>query len=238
MLWNYNTISSLLYPNRSYCYLSIVFTTHSLILLITTHPVNSSYQPPVLSLFISYLHSLSCSLSHSPIITPVFNKHPKGRTDASPVPESPSPSQPPHTPRFAQNSHNPSPRYRTTRPQTAPPTLQSSSLPHLLPETHHLPVAGVSAHAVFRTNHVVHVEGTPHDQTANVHHVVDRLHVPNADGAIRGVAVTRVYGIPPGLDLRASSMSRPPVFVFGSVCEEKERKLPTGCGCLRGCSDA
>lgn len=168
----------------------------------------------------------------------VFNKHIKGRTDASPVPESPSPSQPPHTPRFAQNSRNPSPRYRTTRPQTAPPTLQSSSLPHLLPETHHLPVAGVSAHAVFRTNHVVHVEGTPHDQTANVHHVVDRLHVPNADGAIRGVAVTRVYGIPPGLDLRASSMSRPPVFVFGSVCEEKERKLPTGCGCLRGCSDA
>ena len=144
----------------------------------------------------------------------------------------------PHTIRIDGSRKSTSFPRNTERFLASATTLPSSSLPHLLPETHHLPVAGVSAHAVFRTNHVVHVEGTPHDQTANVHHVVDRLHVPNADGAIRGVAVTRVYGIPPGLDLRASSMSRPPVFVFGSVCEEKERKLPTGCGCLRGCSDA
>lgn len=63
MLWNYNTISSFLYPNRSYCYLSIAFTTHSLILLITTHPVNSSYQPPVLFSYPIFIRSPV----HSPI---------------------------------------------------------------------------------------------------------------------------------------------------------------------------
>ena len=57
-----------------------------------------------------------------------------------------------------------------------------SELSRRLAISHHIAFAGISPHFTLRSHHVVHVVGTVHQQAANIHHVVQRLHLPNANG--------------------------------------------------------